>query len=77
MKFIIECSMGDRWFPPFMAMLEEMEYQGNIGHSGFVGIFSDGDGDFHPKFKFKTLRVKPIKKTREEVVFDREPQENA
>lgn len=29
-----------------------MEYNGNVGHSEIVGFYSDGDGDFRPKFKF-------------------------
>lgn len=27
-----------------------MEYDGNIGHSECVAMFSDGDGDFRPTF---------------------------
>ena len=77
MKFSVECEMGERWMMPFLAMLEEMEYQGNIGHSGLVSIFADGDGDFHPHFMVRTLKVKPIKKTSSEVVFDRYPEEKS
>ena len=29
-----------------------MEHCGDIGHSSIVGFYSDGDGDFHPKFEF-------------------------
>ena len=32
-------------------MLEYMERCGDIGHSSMVGLFADGDGDFHPKFE--------------------------
>ena len=29
-----------------------MESCGNLGHSSVVGFYSDGDGDFRPKFEF-------------------------
>ena len=35
----------------FMSMLKYMEMLGNNGSSRQVGIYSDGDGDFNPKFK--------------------------
>lgn len=38
--------------PEFIAMLMQMEYNGKIGHSEWVGIYSDGDGALRPKFKF-------------------------
>lgn len=50
-KFTVECSMEERWVPSFMKMLEQMQFQGRQGHSGVVGIYSDGDGDFRPKFE--------------------------
>lgn len=50
MKFTIECEMKDRWVSPFLSMLKNIEHNGEIGHSEFVGIYSDGDGDFRPKF---------------------------
>ena len=52
-EFTIHCKMKDRWVATFIKMLKSMEYCGNIGHSEYVGLFSDGDGDFQPKFTFE------------------------
>lgn len=49
-KFTIKCEMKSRWVPHFLAMLKYMEQLGNIGGSRQVCIYSDGDGDFRPKF---------------------------
>ncbi len=51
MKFTIECEMNERWVPHFLSMLLHMEHLGIIGGSREVGIYSDGDGDFRPKFR--------------------------
>ena len=51
-KFTIECEMKERWIPHFLGMLKKMEQLGGLGSSRPVGIFADGDGDFHPKFKW-------------------------
>ena len=66
--FTIECTMKERWVPHFLSMLNYMQYLGNIGSSRKVGIYSDGDGDFRPKFKVGGLHIgnlhiggKPIK----------------
>lgn len=50
-KFTIEVEMEERWIPHFMSMLKYMEWLGNAGSSRTVSIFSDGDGDFRPKFQ--------------------------
>lgn len=50
-KFTIEVEMEERWIDDFMSMLNKMEYLGNLGASRNVSIYSDGDGDFRPKFK--------------------------
>ena len=50
-KFTIEVEMEERWIDDFMSMLDKMEYLGNLGASRTVSIYSDGDGDFRPKFK--------------------------
>jgi len=55
MKFTIEVEMKDRWVSTFISMLKYMEYLGNIGSSKCITIYSDGDGDFRPKFKFKGI----------------------
>lgn len=52
MRFIIQCEMPDRWIPHFLAMLKYMEQLGKLGGSRKVSIYSDGDGDFHPKFNW-------------------------
>ena len=52
--FNIEVTMNERWIDDFCSMLKWMESCGNLGHSSIVGFFSDGDGDFHPKFKINT-----------------------
>jgi|LakMenEpi03Aug12_release.lakeMendotaPanAssembly.Ray.scaffolds.fasta_scaffold1789748_1 hypothetical protein len=48
--FTIECTMKGRWVPHFLSMLNYMQYLGNIGSSRKVALYSDGDGDFRPKF---------------------------
>ncbi|PNZ09048.1 hypothetical protein CD144_02115 [Staphylococcus equorum subsp. linens] len=50
-KFTIEVEMEERWIDCFMSMLNKMEHLGNLGASRDVSIYSDGDGDFRPKFK--------------------------
>lgn len=49
-KFTIEVEMEERWIDYFMSMLNRMEHLGNLGASRTVSIYSDGDGDFRPKF---------------------------
>ena len=53
-KFIIECEVPERWVNDFCALLTSMQSFGNLGHSGVVGIYADGDGDFRPKFNIQT-----------------------
>ena len=50
-KFTIKVEMEERWVDHFMSMLNRMEHLGNLGASRTVSIYSDGDGDFRPKFK--------------------------
>lgn len=50
--FIIHCRMKERWIASFIRMLDAMSYCGSIGHSEFVGLYADGDGDFQPKFTY-------------------------
>lgn len=49
--FNIEATMEERWVNQFCSMLKHMEKNGIIGSSEIVGVYSDGDGDFRPKFK--------------------------
>lgn len=51
-NFNINVTMNKRWVPYFCSMLSTMEHNGNIGHSENISFYSDGDGDFRPKFKF-------------------------
>lgn len=49
-EFNIKVTMNKRWIDDFCSMLKWMENCGKAGHSSFVGFYSDGDGDFRPKF---------------------------
>lgn len=48
--FTIECTMNERWANQFISMLKYMENLGELGGSRTVSLYSDGDGDFRPKF---------------------------
>ena len=50
--FTVECTMEERWIPEFYMFLATMQTNGEMGHSELLGFYSDGDGDFRPKFKF-------------------------
>ena len=60
--FNIEVTMQKRWIPHFLSMLKYMEQLGGLGGSRQVGIYSDGDGDFRPKFIFNDELLPEIKK---------------
>lgn len=63
-EFTIKCRMRTRWVPHFLAMLKYMQQLGGMGGSRMVRFYSDGDGDFRPKFEWdKSLPsdAKPIK----------------
>ena len=49
---IITATMRSRWVPHFLAMLKYMERLGGLGSSRKVSFYSDGDGDFRPRFKW-------------------------
>lgn len=51
-EFNIKVAMNERWVNDFCSMLNWMQSCGNLGHSSIVGFYSDGDGDFRPKFEF-------------------------
>lgn len=69
-KLTIEVEMRARWVPYFVDMLTIMEYLGNVGSSRAITFYSDGDGDFRPKFKIdgKPVDTKNIKT--EEILKD-------
>lgn len=50
--FNLQVTMKTRWVPHFLAMLQTMQRYGEMGCSRQVGIYSDGDGDFRPKFEW-------------------------
>jgi len=52
--FSITCTMNSRWVPHFLAMLKYMQQLGGLGGSRKVAFYSDGDGDFRPKFEWDT-----------------------
>jgi len=52
MKFSIEVDMPDRWVPQFLGMLAYMHRLGGVGSSRLLTFYSDGDGDFRPKFEW-------------------------
>jgi len=52
MKFTIEVEMKDRWVPQFLGMLRYMQRLGAMGGSRTISFYSDGDGDFRPKFEW-------------------------
>ena len=49
--FNVEVTMPERWVDDFCSFLKCMEMFGTVGHSGLVGFYADGDGDFRPKFE--------------------------
>ena len=51
-EFNINVKMNERWVNDFCSMLNWMQSCGNMGHSSIVAFYSDGDGDFRPKFEF-------------------------
>jgi hypothetical protein len=51
-EFSITVTMNKRWIPCFLAMLKYMQRLGGVGASRSLSFFSDGDGDFRPKFEF-------------------------
>lgn len=71
-KFVVECEMPERWVNEFCAMLKTMELYGTLGHSETVGIYSDGDGDFRPKFNIHTYfeKTNHVKKYRDATIYD-------
>jgi hypothetical protein len=70
--FTIECTMSERWVPHFMSMLKYMEQLGGLGGSRKVTFYSDGDGDFRPKFNFSINwnKVEPIEDNNGNRLYD-------
>ena len=68
--FTIKCDMEQRWVPYFLGMLQYMEQLGGLGGSRKVTFYSDGDGDFRPKFSVDDIPIKETEYT--EGVIDSE-----
>ena len=58
-KFTVECELEERWKDYFLSFLKTMEFFGQVGHSELLGFYSDGDGDFRPKFNIKDTEYTP------------------
>lgn len=56
--FTVYCQMDERWIPSFLKMLNTMQHNGDIGRSEFVGMYSDGDGDYRPRFDYDKIAQK-------------------
>lgn len=72
-KFTIECEMKTRWVPHFLAMLKYMQQLGSLGGSRTVSFYSDGDGDFRPKFTWPSdlpSDAAPIKDNDGDTTYD-------
>lgn len=50
-EFTIKVEIEERWINHLMSMLNHMESLGKMGSSQTVALYSDGDGDFRPKFE--------------------------
>ena len=50
-EFDVHCKMNRAWANEFMSMLKLMQSFGELGTSRHIDIYSDGDGDFRPKFE--------------------------
>ncbi len=59
--FTVTCTMRERWVPQFLGMLKYMEQLGGLGGSRKVTFYSDGDGDFRPKFFVDGIPIKETK----------------
>jgi hypothetical protein len=72
-KFTISCEMSERWIPQFLGMLKMMQTLGGLGGSRIVKFYSDGDGDYQPKFEWDKDLPKPaqaIDKSNDEYLYD-------
>lgn len=49
--FTIKATMRRRWAEQLLGMLDHMERNGAIGSSESLEFYSDGDGDYQPKFE--------------------------
>ena len=54
-EFTINVKIQKRWVPCFLSMLKLMEHYGKIGASRRIAFYSDGDGNFQPKFTWPKI----------------------
>lgn len=66
--FTITCTMNERWVSHFLGMLKSMQRLGSLGGSRWVRFYSDGDGDFRPKFEWDKSLPEPAKPLKSEEV---------
>ena len=72
-QFTIKVRMKTRWVSHFLAMLKHMQSLGILGSSRMVSFYSDGDGDFRPKFEWDEKLpsdAKPIKDVKGDRTYD-------
>ena len=74
-EVIIKLKATKHFLPEFIAMLKQMEYNGNIGHSSWVAFYADGDGAFRPKFEIKASQdvleaAKAVEAISDEIIAD-------
>ena len=68
--FTVECKMNRRWARQFIGMLKRMQQLGAVGSSREVIFYSDGDGDYRPRFEFKLDYTAAKGQGKEELFFD-------
>lgn len=71
--FDIKCTMSARWVPHFLAMLKYMQQLGGLGSSRKISFYSDGDGDYRPKFEWDQAldsSAKPIEDNKGARLYD-------
>lgn len=69
-EFTVKCKMSEEHKDSFLSFLKKLERNGDVGHSGFVAYFADGDGTFRPKFECdESVNIQKIKNF-DDVMFD-------
>lgn len=63
-RFTIHCTMKRKWASQLIGMLHHMQHLGSIGSTRLITFYSDGDGDFRPKFECEDSTIdiaKPVR----------------
>ena len=58
--FTIKCTMNARWARQFLGMLRTMQSLGSMGSSRTMEFYSDGDGDFRPRFEWDESNMREL-----------------